>query len=367
MSSSPRIVVFGATGYTGELIVEALVALGISPVLAGRSAVGLAAIAERHGGLEVQIADGSDLDSVRALVRKGDVLVTGVGPFARYGWAAAQAAAEAGAHYIDTTGEVGFVRDLHDRFDAVARDNGGVMLPAMGYDYVPGILAGELAVAEAGDRAHSLDIGYFASGPLREGLSQGTRKTLADGLTLPVTVLDDGVLTDRRAAQDVISMPVDGRQRSSILASGTEILQLPSRHSQLRNVRVFNGWFPELARVAQIGSFVASWTVRSPRGRSLLDTLLARTPGPPGGPDAVERAKVRGQAVAVARAADDTVLSTVQVDGPSPYSVTADLVALAARELAAGKGQQAGVVGPIDGLGEDGFRELCATAGLARV
>lgn len=75
----------------------------------------------------------------------GDVLITTVGPFERFGYPVAEAAALAGAHYIDSTGEVGFVRELQGRLDGIARANGSIMLPAFGYDYVPGVLAGTLA------------------------------------------------------------------------------------------------------------------------------------------------------------------------------------------------------------------------------
>ncbi|QRY64120.1 saccharopine dehydrogenase NADP-binding domain-containing protein [Gordonia sp. PDNC005] len=362
-----RIVVFGATGYAGGLAVESLVRRGERPVLAGRSSDKLATFAERLGGLEYRVADVAQPASVRALVEAGDVMVTGVGPFERVGWVAAEAAVDAGAHYVDSTGEIGFVRQLVSSHDTIARDRGAVMLPAFGYDYVPGVLAGHLAAREAGDQATSIDVGYFATGPLRRGLSQGTRKTLADGLTLPVTVFADGRHADRRAASDVVVFPVQGARRRAILASGTEVLQLPEAHPHLRNVRVFNGWFPSLARPMQAASFAAAMSARSAAGRRVLSGVLSRTSGPAGGPDETERAKVRGLAVAVAR--DDTgrVLSEVEVDGPSPYSVTAELMAVAAQRLARGLGRSPGVVGPVDGLGEDGFTSLCDEVGLRRV
>lgn len=364
---SGRIVVFGATGYAGGLAVESLVRRGERPVLAGRSADKLAALAERFGGLEYRVADVAEPASVRELVDAGDVMITGVGPFERIGWVAAGAAVDAGAHYVDSTGEIGFVRELVRSHDTIARDRGAVMLPAFGYDYVPGVLAGHLAAQEARERAVSVDIGYFATGPLWRGLSQGTRKTLADGLTLPVTVLADGRHTDFRAASGVVVFPVQGARRRAILASGTEVLQLPVAYPHLRNVRVFNGWFPSLARPMQIASLAAALAARSAAGRRVLSGVLSRTSGPAGGPGETERAKVRGLAVAVAR--DDTgrVVSEVEVDGPSPYTVTAELMAVAAQRLASGLGRTPGVVGPIDGFGEDGFMSLCDDVDLRRV
>ena len=101
-----RIVVFGATGYTGELTARALVKRGARPLLAGRDADRVARLAAELGGLESTVADVDRPGSVRALVERGDVLVTTVGPYLRFGEPALDAAVGGGAHYFDTTGRV---------------------------------------------------------------------------------------------------------------------------------------------------------------------------------------------------------------------------------------------------------------------
>ena len=75
-----RIVVFGATGYTGRLVSERLVAQGVRPVLAGRSEEKLRALAQRLGGLGWEVADVDRETSMSDLVRRGDVLVSHGGP-----------------------------------------------------------------------------------------------------------------------------------------------------------------------------------------------------------------------------------------------------------------------------------------------
>ena len=105
-------------------------------------------------------------DSVHALVREGDVLVSTMGPFERLGDVAADAAASRGAHYMDSTDEVGFVRRLQERHPAAASDDAvaaggsplGTMVPAFGHVYVPGILAGALAL----ECPETLRVGYFS-------------------------------------------------------------------------------------------------------------------------------------------------------------------------------------------------------------
>ena len=115
-----RIVVFGATGYTGRLTAEALVERGARPLLAARNVERLRELGDELGGLEIAVADVSKPRSVRELVEQGDVLVSTVGPFARWGDPAAEAAIEAGAHYLDSNGEPAFIRRVFDEYRATS-------------------------------------------------------------------------------------------------------------------------------------------------------------------------------------------------------------------------------------------------------
>src|SRR3954452_7715775 len=130
-----RIVLFGATGYIGELTARALAAEGARPVLAARDAERLETLADELGGLDTAVADAARADTVRALVERGDVLVSTVGPFARYGETAVEAAIAAGASYLDSTGEGPFIREVFERYGSRARDAGCALVPAFGYDF----------------------------------------------------------------------------------------------------------------------------------------------------------------------------------------------------------------------------------------
>ena len=361
-----KIVVLGATGYAGGLAVQALVRRGVRPVLAGLREDALRATAQRLGGLPTQLANVTDHDSVCALVDAGDVLITTVGPFERLGFAAVRAAAERGAHYIDSTGEVGFVRAIHKHHHELARDTGAIMVPAFGNDYVPGILAGTIAAQQAGAALRSLDIGYFVDGSLRRGrgLSAGTRKTMSEGITVPVPVWENRRLLDKRAAASVQAFDVDGRRRSAFLATGTEVLFLPPQFPQLDSVSVYNGWFPELSRAISMASAVFQTTVKTRTGRRLVEYVNAHSSGAAGGPDAAERALSGAHTVAVARDRSGAALSTINATGPNVYDLTAELMAWAGKQLAQSKGLTPGVVGPIEAFGLDTLTGACRDIGL---
>ena len=141
---------FGATGYTGRLTAEAMVARGDRPVLAGRSPERVAELARELGGLETATADVHRPETVRALLERGDVLVTTVGPFTRWGDAAVDAAIDAGATYLDAAGEPGFMRRVFEHHSPRARRAGIPLLTAFGWESVPGNLAAELALRRIG-------------------------------------------------------------------------------------------------------------------------------------------------------------------------------------------------------------------------
>ena len=195
-----RIVLLGATGHTGGRTAQALVARGARPVLAGRDAARLAPLADRLGGdagpLETATADVTDAGSLQDLVGRGDVLVTTVGPFLRLGEPAVAAATDAGAVYLDSTGEPPFLRRVFEEFGPRAQRSGAALLPAFGHDYVPGVLAGALALAEAGDRVHRVDIGYSLDSGPGQGFSRGTLVSLLGVLLEPGFAWHEGRLAE---------------------------------------------------------------------------------------------------------------------------------------------------------------------------
>lgn len=357
-----RIILLGATGYTGGLVLEALLRRAARPVLAGRDHAALAAAAERAGGLEQLVVDVTDSGGLQRHLLRGDVLITTVGPFERLGYPVARTAADVGAHYIDSTGEVGFVRALRARLHPRARESGAVMLPAFGYDYVPGTLAGALAAHEAGAAARTLDIGYFADGSLWRGTSRGTRATLRDSVVLPSVRWHERRLVEERTASRTRDFTVRGRRRSAYLVSGTEVLFLPETFRALEQVTVYTGG-SELSRLALAALADGAAT---PAGRALVNALTRPLLTGTRGPDAVLRARAPAHIVALASTGTPggPPLAEVHLESPNPYSLTGELIAWAADRLASGGEAAPGVVGPVEAFGLGTLRRACDELGL---
>ncbi len=358
-----RIVVFGATGYTGRLVAERLVAQGARPILAGRHDARVAELAERLGGLETAHADAMRQNSVLDLVGAGDVLVSTVGPFAKWGTPAVRAAVAAGATYLDSTGEAQFIRRVFEEFDAPARRSGAALLPAMGYDFAPGALAGALALDAAGSDAARVDVGYYALGGTITSLSAGTREsligvTLADGFAYR-----GGSVKTVRMAERVRSFNVAGRRRDAISVGGSEHFGLPAAYPGLSEVNVYLGWFGPLARPFQAGALVGDYVMRVPLARTTMRFWGERLAGLVGGPEAGTTPGGSSWIAAEAYDAAGRQLSEIHLTGVDPYDFTASFLAWAARHPVTGTG----ALGPVQAYGLAGLERGARESGLTRV
>ncbi|MBV8528524.1 MAG: NmrA family NAD(P)-binding protein [Candidatus Dormibacteraeota bacterium] len=204
-----RIVLFGASGKAGRLVARELVAARARPVLAGRSHQKLAALGVQLGhGLDIAVADAGNPESVGNILRRGDVLVSTVGPFARLGTTAIEGAIAAGATYVDCAAEAGFLRRVFSDLDSRARAAGVALLPGIGFRYAAGSLAAELALEGLGDAVTRVHVGYAIHGVAR-GRDAGGLEPLTLFRRHPA-------LTDIAVA---VRAPRRSRQRAAVIAT----------------------------------------------------------------------------------------------------------------------------------------------------
>jgi len=362
-----RVVLFGATGYTGRLTAEAMLERGMRPVLAARSRDKLDELAaELGGGLETAVADVSEPPTLGDLVGSGDVLVTTVGPFLKVGAAAAAAASTHGAHYLDSTGEPPFIRQVFERYGEAARKSGSGMLTAFGYDFVPGNLAGALALERAGERAVRVDVGYFATGATSPAaLSGGTRASLMGVVAEPAFAYRQGRVHTERGAARQRSFQIDGKQRGAVAIGASEHFALPRVAPQLEQVNAYLGWFGPASRALPSVSAGASALMKLPGASSAWELLSSKlVKGSSGGPGPEERAKVGSHVVGIAYDAGGQALAEVHLTGKDAYGYTGRILAWGAERAAQGGLRDSGALGPVDGFGLRELERGCAEAGL---
>ena len=375
-----RVVLYGASGYIGGLTARAMVARGVRPVLAGRDRGRLDAVAARlsqaDGGpeLETAVAGTEGPGRLRDLVNAGDVLVSTAGPFVKIGRAAVAAAVDAGAVYLDSSGEPPFIRQVFEEFGPRAEQTGAVLLTAFGYDYVPGNLAGALALQAAGPGATRVQVGYFVRGNIGKGTSAGTRASVAGVLLEPGYAFRGGRIVTERSAAHVVSFEIDGKRGQAFSIGSSEQFALPrlqpagagggAAPAPLTDVGVYLGWFGGATRLVQAASALGTPLGRLAGVRRVLDAQARRIQRSRAQPSAVQA--IRSDVAAVARDAGGRKLAAVHLTGGDPYSFTAPILAWAAVTAAARGVRPAGALGPVEAFGLASLESACADAGFTR-
>ncbi|RXS88254.1 hypothetical protein EST92_01220 [Streptomyces sp. TM32] len=375
----------GATGYTGQRVLRELLARGEKPTLIGRNRTKMLTLADRfEAELPVVEADVTSAADLTRLLGPSDVVLSTVGPFMQLGMATVTAAAQAGAHYFDSSGEGPFARRVLLELGSVAAARGATVVPAFAYDYMPGNLAGALAVHKAGERARHVEIGYFfsRSGQGDELLYRSTLRdiftltTAGTRQTLVASMVEGGFayrsprpgtpprLVDERVAKRVRTFRHATVKRAAITVPGTEHLGLPEAFPQLESVEVGLGWFGRWTRPVQIAATLQAPLLRSAKVRAALLRWSERLPGSHREPDPDGRSLM----IAVARDGDGRPLARSVLTGPDPYEMTGSLLAWGAVHAAAPDAAlEPGVHGPVAAFGLDTLVHAAAEAGVHEV
>jgi short subunit dehydrogenase-like uncharacterized protein len=146
MSSSKfDIVVYGATGFTGQLIAEYLAAhykgdANLKWAMAGRSKDKLASVRDEIGApadTPLIVADAADPASLRAMVAQTKSVITTVGPYQLYGNELIATCVESGTDYLDLCGEPVWMRQMIEKHEEAAKASGARILFSCGFDSIP--------------------------------------------------------------------------------------------------------------------------------------------------------------------------------------------------------------------------------------
>ncbi len=333
------LIIYGATGYTGQLVVDECVALGLRPVLAGRDAAGVRVLAERHG-LEWRAAALDEAAALDRVLAGATVVIHCAGPFARTSRPMADACLRHRVHYLDITGEIAVFEALAAR-DVEARAAGVVLLPGAGFDVVPtDCLAAHLKQRLPSATALAL---AFHGG---SGLSRGTATTMAENAGSPGAVRRAGRMVPVPAAWRTRRIDFGDKERLAVTIPWGDVstayhstgipdidvyVAMPA--STIRSLRL-SRWFAPLLRTAWMR-------------RRLVDAIKRRPPGPSADARAGARARLWGE---VRDSAGRVAVSRLET--PDGYTLTAKTAALAAQRVMHG-GATPGFETPSRAFGAD--------------
>ena len=301
MEKKYEIIVYGATGFTGQICCKYLRDNYNDLVwaIAGRNGDKLEQIKSDFSlNCDVVVADGGDIDSLRSLAGQTKVVLSTAGPFARYGSLLVQACVENGAHYTDITGENHWVRGLIDKHHAEAASKGIRIIPSCGYDSIPSDIGALFTISQFDKPVSRVDVYHQAQG----GASGGTIETIftMDGLSKGMRdpfVLNPGETVSeeqREKSKDgFIIKQVDGIEGWSgigmMAVANTRVVRRSAALME-QNQKSYgtNFTFGEhglfstkgMARLASYGSILAFIVIATPLKRLVRRFLLKPGQGP---------------------------------------------------------------------------------------
>ncbi|MBA8927343.1 saccharopine dehydrogenase (NAD+, L-lysine-forming) [Kutzneria viridogrisea] len=332
--------VYGANGYTGELVARLAVQRGEQPLLAGRSAQKIAPLAAELG-LPHRIADLTDPAGLRAALSDVDLVVHCAGPFSATARPVVDACLATGTHYVDITGEIDVFEQVFARAGE-AEQAGVVLLPGAGFDVVPtdGIAA---LLAKALPTATHLDLAFLVGG----GISPGTLKSSVEGMASGGRVRVDGQLRPDPVGSRRLVAEFPSRPRSVASIPWGDV-STAYRSTGIPNIVTYTA-LPSAAGTAQ---GLLAPLLRLPVSQAVAKRVISLLPGPSQQARQSSRSEVWGEV----RDAEGKRAS-LTLSGPNGYSLTADAVLRAVGHLLAGE-VAPGAHTPSTAFGADFVREL---------
>lgn len=320
---------YGANGYTGELIAREAVRRGHHPILAGRDAAKIAPLARELGCESRAFAlDAINLDGVNLVLHCA-------GPFVLTSAPMVDACVRANAHYIDITGEIAVFESILNRKGDVV-----TLLPGAGFDVVPTDCLAAMLASRMPD-ATELLLAFQTRG---SELSRGTAKTMLESIGEGGAIRRDGKIVRVPMAYDVREIPFSSGARTAMTIPWGDV-STAFHTTGIPNIRVYIATpartIKRMKRIAPLLPIVGWKPIRK---------MLQRFAVPSSGPDEQKRERGRvhlwGQ---VSNARGDTRSMTMTT--PEGYAFTAISAVNAVERVLASP--RAGAFTPARLLGSD--------------
>lgn len=321
--TNQNFLLYGSTGYTGDLIARLAVKQGLRPILAGRNRDKITVQAAELG-LDYCIFALDDPATIEASLNDVPVVLHCAGPFSHTSQPMALGCLRAKTHYLDITGEIGVFESLARR-DADAKAAGVMLLPGAGFDVVPS----DCLAAHLKRRLPAASQLTLAFRNVGSGFSRGTATTMIEGIHLGGAVRENGKIK-----------PVPGAWKNRMIDFGrgpVKAVTIPwgdvstaFYSTGIPNIEVYSAFPPMLVRLMVLSRYTGG-LLATPIMQSLLKRAIQSQPAGP-----TEEQRTTGLSLLWGQAEDDSGKRvTARMRTPEGYALTAmTAVAIVQRVLA---------------------------------
>ncbi len=301
---------YGANGYTGELIARYANQYNLQPILAGRRKELIEPLATKLN-LPFRVFDLNDEPALLTALKEVKIVVHAAGPFQFTAKQMIEACLKTGTHYIDINGDI-LVFEMIKQYDAAAKKAGIMLLPGAGFDVVPTDCVA-LSLKKKLPGAVKLQIAFASLGG---GLSHGTATTMANRLGESGLVRRNGKLTSIPLGKN--GMWVDfGVKKLFVMSISWGDVSTAYFTTGIPDIEVFTGIAPKTYKLLKLQPLF-NWLLRTKFMRNYIKKKINNRPA---GPDDEQRGKaislVWGQVI---NAAGKT--ETMRLKAPEGYTLT---------------------------------------------
>jgi hypothetical protein len=244
MSTDKPVVVYGASGYTGQLICEYLREFNIPFVAAGRDKTRISEALDRVPGIATVPHDVIEVEHqvgpLTELLTGAKVVLNTVGPFAQHGGEVVEACLAAGCHYLDTTGEQDWLITCDETYGERMAERGLLLAPGVAQMYTTGEIAAQICLETPG--LDTLDIEVFWKGL---PTIASTRTILVNAALAKAYYLEQNEYLEWPAAAGLYTVVVPGQHETGLALpwGGTSHPVWFRRDPRVANVKVLGGVF----------------------------------------------------------------------------------------------------------------------------
>jgi saccharopine dehydrogenase (NAD+, L-lysine-forming) len=335
--------IYGANGYTGELIAREAISRGHKPVLAGRNAPALHRLAAELA-IDPCVFNLQDPNAITRALEGIDTVVHAAGPFVHTSRPMVDACLRTRTHYLDITGEIAVFEAIMAR-NGEARNTGVALIPGVGFDVVPSDCLAAMLATRMPD-ATDLELAFIARGG---AVSRGTLRTMIEGAHLGGAIRVDGKITKVPTAWDAKDIPFSCGVRHAMTIPWGDVST--AWHSTgIPNIRVYSGASPRAVRRMRMMRPILPLLKLTPL-RRLLQALAGSKQGPDLAMRETGRMYLWGQ---VSKPGADPITMTMET--PEGYALTA-LTAVRSVERVL-SGIEPGAWTPSKAFGAEFIREI---------
>lgn len=311
-------VLYGANGYTGELIAREAHRRSLHPILAGRNEQRISRLAAELGS-PWRVFALSDTARITRALAGARLVLNCAGPFSATAVPMLEACLSAGVHYLDIAGEIDAIEVAAARNERAKRA-GIVLISAVGFDVVPSdCLAAMLAAQLPSATRLQLAINGFSS------LSPGTLKTMLESLPQGGRVRIDGHITRVPVAWKTRQVPFATGSKTAVIVPWGDVASA-YYSTGIGNIEVYATIPPKQLRLLRQWSWLIPLLRWGPLRRAVEHRVVAGIRGPTAGDRAAGRGSFWGRVEDEAGKSVEATLTT-----RSGYDLTV-LTALASVE-----------------------------------